>query len=163
MKFGPVIDAVLVQDSREQLGYQDLFESPCLIQGLPTGDYSILGAEHLIAIERKSLADFLGSITTGRERFEKELARGRALSCFHLVIEGRLDEIAAGNYGHAVSKVNPTSVFETLTAFSIRYNLPIWFVGNRQIGARTTESLLKKWLREHAKVFEGIGKAQRRA
>lgn len=42
---------------------------------LATGDYSIEGMEGLISIERKSVADFYGTILAGRDRFERELAR----------------------------------------------------------------------------------------
>lgn len=155
-------DVTLVQDSREQAGYASLFQSVCIVQGLPTGDYSVLGAENLVAVERKSLPDLIQCVTRERTRFERELARGRVIPCFHLVVEGHLSDIAAGNFGRFPSKVNPVAVFETLTTFSVRYSLPMWFVGDRHMGARTTESILKKWFREHIKTLDEIQKAAKR-
>lgn len=92
----------IVRDSREQspfhfddekFGKVDVQES-----SLPTGDYSLVGLESRVAVERKSLPDFMASISTGRERFERELARARGLDAFMVVVEAPFSEIVAGNY-----------------------------------------------------------------
>ncbi len=153
---------ILIEDTREQLGYSCLFETECIREALPTGDYSIKGAEHLVSVERKEISDLIQCVTRERDRFERELARGRIIPCFHLVIEGSLTDIASGHFGRFPSKVNPIAVFETLTTFSVRYSLPIWFAEDRTIGARLTESLLTKWFREHVKTTETVTRAARR-
>lgn len=61
--------AVVIIDTREQLPYNFTFESTRAT--LKTGDYSLAGLESVVSIERKSLDDFVGCITTGRDRFEK--------------------------------------------------------------------------------------------
>lgn len=52
---------------------------PLIIQTVTTtlasGDYSIEGLEAEVSIERKSVADFYGTILADRERFERELGR----------------------------------------------------------------------------------------
>jgi len=50
-----------------------------------TGDYSIVGQEHRIAIERKSVEDFLGSITAGNARFRREHERMACLAVGRMV------------------------------------------------------------------------------
>ena len=55
--------------------------------GLDIGDYSILGLEAVIAIERKSLADFVACCGTERERFQRELDRLRGWPVSAVVIE----------------------------------------------------------------------------
>lgn len=50
-----------------------------------------LGLENHIAIERKTLNDLMSCLTTGRERFEKELYRSKVLDYFALVEERGLD------------------------------------------------------------------------
>ncbi len=52
---------IIVQDNREQAGYGSggLFKTPYVTGTLSHGDYSVLGLEELISIERKSLADLL--------------------------------------------------------------------------------------------------------
>jgi len=70
----------IIVDSREQLPYK--FQTPSIKAALDTGDYSIAGLEHFIAIERKTLPDLIGCLCNGRERFERELRRGKALDFF---------------------------------------------------------------------------------
>ncbi len=129
-------------DSREQKPYH--FENS-EVGMLKIGDYSICGLENHISIERKELNDLIGCLTTGRERFEKELFKGRSLDYFALVIEGSLSDLANGNYR---SQMGVKSAIQSLMAFSVRYGLPIFFCENRQFGQRITESLLEKYARE---------------
>ena len=98
-----------------------------------------------VAIERKSVDDLIGALTKGRDRFEKELHRGKSLDYFALVIEASLSDIANGSYR---SEMSPKAAIQTLVAFSIRYRLPIFFCENRAYGERITESLLTKFARD---------------
>ena len=116
--------------------------------GLKTGDYSIKGYENRVSVERKCLNDIIGCLTVGRERFERELARSRELDYFALMIEATVKDIIHGNYW---SKMLPKSAINSLLAFSIRYQLPIFFAGNRGYGNKLTEELLRLWLREQEK------------
>jgi len=137
-------------DTREQAPYE--FENS-EVGTVPVGDYSICGLENHIAIERKELNDLIGCLTTGRERFEKELHKGRALDYFGLVVEASLSDLVNGHYR---SQMEPKSAIQSLLAFSVRYRLPIWFCESRQYGQRVTESLLLKYAREIEKRFENI-------
>ncbi|PXF58871.1 MAG: hypothetical protein C4B58_05285 [Deltaproteobacteria bacterium] len=143
----------IVIDSREKLPYR--FKTSAVEGTLLTGDYSILGIENLIAVERKTLDDLVGCLCNGRERFERELHRGRALDFFAIVAECTLSDLVNGSYH---SKMSPKAAIQSLLAFSIRYKLPIFFVENRSYGARVTESLLLKYGRELEKRCESIGK-----
>jgi len=144
IKFNSSIsEPVVIVDSREQKPYT--FDLPTVVQGLKCGDYSVQGYEGQISIERKSTDDLIGSISTGRPRFERELQRGQDLEYFALVVEASLQDLAMGRY---TSRMNPRSVVQTLVAFSVRYRLPIWFSGSRGYAARITESLLLKYMRE---------------
>ena len=60
---------------------------------LDTGDYSIVGMENHVTIERKSLADAYGTFGRDRERFERELGRMQAMACPNVVIEAELSGI----------------------------------------------------------------------
>ena len=64
----------IVIDSREQ---QPWHFSPELVRvsrgTVRTGDYCVKG-DRLFAIERKSLNDFVGTISTGWERFQREIS-----------------------------------------------------------------------------------------
>ncbi len=148
----------LIQDTREQRGYSELFETPCIVDTLSVGDYSIAGLEHLIATERKSLPDLLGSLTHDRERFERELAKARAYQRFYVIVEATAYDILHGRFGKYGSGCNAKAIWETVAAFSIRY-APFLFVGDRVTGARLTESLLLKYARECYKTCERMERA----
>lgn len=139
----------IIIDSREQQPYT--FETPNERGALETGDYSIQGLENRVAIERKTVDDLIGCLTTGRERFERELYRARSLDYFAVVIEGSLRELANGEYR---SQMNPKSAIQSLLAFSVRYRLPVFFCENRSYGERVTESLLLKYHRQLVKMVE---------
>ena len=79
-------------DSREQLPYR--FDCPSEVGTVPTGDYSICGLENHVSIERKTIDDLVGCLSKGRDRFERELQRGKGLDYFALVCECSLQNIA---------------------------------------------------------------------
>jgi ERCC4-type nuclease len=138
-------------DSREQKPYT--FQTPYETGALKVGDYSICGLENHIAVERKEINDLIGCLTTGRERFERELHKGKALDYFALVIEATLSDLTNGRYR---SKMLPKSAIQSLLAFSVRYRLPIFFAENREYGQGVTESLLLKFTREIKKKIEAM-------
>ena len=85
MKQKPDNRLPIIIDTREQLPF---FVSPHwdekitkTVKGLTSGDYSLIGFENVVAIERKSLADLYSSLTNDRKRFEREFQR-LALSHF---------------------------------------------------------------------------------
>ena len=140
----------IITDTREQLPYA--FENS-EVGTIPVGDYSILGLENCIAIERKELNDLIGCLTTGRERFERELFKGKALDYFALVVEASLSDLVRHTY---TSKMEPKAAIQSLLAFSIRYRLPVWFCESREYGQSITESLLLKYARELEKKSKAI-------
>lgn len=140
-------------DTREQIPYK--FEIPSEVGTIPIGDYSIVGLENHIAIERKELNDLIGCLTTGRDRFERELFKGRSLDYFSLVLECSLSDLANGRYR---SEMNPKSAIQSLLTFSVRYRLPVFFAENREYAQRITENLLCKYAREIEKRFNLIAK-----
>ena len=141
----------ILTDSREQKPYE--FKTPSGIGTLSCGDYSIQGLQDYISIERKSLPDLIASLSNGRDRFERELYRGKSLDYFCLVIECSLSDIIEHKYK---SQMEPKAAIQSLLAFSIRYRLPVWFCESRQYGQRVTESLLLKYANEIEKRYECI-------
>lgn len=131
MNFRPVI----VVDTREQ---DPLPVEPQIGGSLTSGDYSILGCEHLFAVERKSISDLVGSVIQGRERFERELHRLRGFRFKRLLIEGTF--LAVENHGY-ISKADPKAVLHSLAAFEARYDVPVVFGADRDRCAR----LVEKW------------------
>ena len=114
-------------DSREQ---QPLNLEPLKVETgcLRTGDYSIRGLQHVVAIERKSLPDLLSCVGVQRERFQHEVDRLRAFPSAALVIESTWEEIEMGCWR---SRVSPASVTGSLIGWSMQ-GLPVHLVGNDQ-------------------------------
>ncbi len=113
---------------------------------LTTGDYSIKGAEHLFAIERKTISDLINCCTAERERFERELLRLRAYQFRRLLIVGGEEEIWAGRYR---SDVRPQSVMGSLYAWQARFDIPLVFVTNPMEAAALIERWAHYFAREH--------------
>lgn len=81
-------------DSREQRPFS--FPSELVstrIGTIKTGDYCITG-DSGFSVERKSLDDFLGTISTGWDRFQRELFRAKGAGfTLPIVVEGNLDDV----------------------------------------------------------------------
>src|SRR5690606_38166730 len=97
-------------DTREQA---PLDLSPLLtISGtLTTGDYSVFGLEHIVALERKSLPDLLSCIGQERDRFDREVQRLLAYPVRVLLVESTWQEIERGDWR---SKITPTAAIGSL-------------------------------------------------
>ena len=85
-------NVIAIIDSREQTPL-DLEPLTTITSTLPTGDYSIRGLEHVVAIERKSLDDLVGCVGRDRERFDREVQRLLAYPVRILVVESSWDAI----------------------------------------------------------------------
>jgi len=151
----------LIQDTREQSGYGPLFQTSHVIETLTCGDYSILGCEELISIERKSFPDLLNSLTNDRKRFEAELKRARHYHKFFVVMECSARDLLVDDFGR-LSKASPRSIWGTVAVWSSRY-VPFLFGHDRQTAARLTEALLVGYAREFHKRAEGMVKAATKA
>lgn len=153
--YGNYTDMKIIIDSREQAPYtftKQQYNGVTAEQGtLATGDYSIKGLESHIALERKSLSDLTGTLTTGRERFTRECERGKGLEYFGLIIEASLDDIKSHAYK---SKVKPHSVLQSLASFSVKYALHVHYCGSREGGEYMTYSLLEKFFIAKQKQLE---------
>lgn len=126
-----------VIDTREQLPY-DLAPLQSVRGTLPTGDYSLLGYEDRVTIERKSLEDYVGVIGRGRERFEREMERLLQFEVRAIVIEASWGMLEAGSWR---SKVHPNSIIGSTLGWIAR-GVPILPAGNRESAQRAVARLL---------------------
>lgn len=137
----------LLVDNREKSPYQfqgGLYGDVVVTTvKLETGDYSVKGCENFVACERKSIADLIQSISSGRERFERELMRSRSLEAFCVVIEGTWSQIASGQYR---SQMTPLSATQTLLAFSVRYRCNFLFAGGITQGEYMVYNFLRHYI-----------------
>jgi len=82
---------IIAVDTREQQPYRFKQFSPPLVRTtLQTGDYSVIGFENMIAVERKNPADFIQSIGRSRERFFDEIGRLSLVPYSIVVVESTI-------------------------------------------------------------------------
>ena len=89
----------IIIDWREQEPYS--FIVPTVCKKLDAGDYSVEGYENRIAVERKSLSDFIGTLVRGRSRFYKELNKLKYYDHSCVVVEASFRDILEGRYRSA--------------------------------------------------------------
>jgi ERCC4-type nuclease len=139
---------IFVIDSREQHPYRfDSTRTGSVVKGLPAGDYSLVGLETYVAVERKSLSDFISTVVHDRERFETELQKLRGYEYAWVIVEGSMEDVLSGNYR---SRINPKSLLGITTSLMTDY-IPILFAGNRPCARALVEALL---LRCHKRFFK---------
>lgn len=143
-------------DTREQDSYGPLFRTPYVVQGLSEGDYSVIGLENRIAIERKSLPELISSLTHDRIPFEKELSKAKSYDRFYVVCECTPDDILQHSYR---SDAHPHGNLGEHPRFHVRHDTPFLFLHNREIAARAVESLLCKYAREFHKAAQAMTRA----
>lgn len=149
----------VIVDTREQLGYR--FESvradrstdplqrpisiPYVRRFLSQGDYSIVGYETAVAIERKSISDLFGTLGSGRRRFESELSRLQVTCQFAaVVVESEWSEILSGP--PTWSKLNPKTVFRSVLAWQQRFPRVHWhLMPGRTAAEITTYRILERF------------------
>ena len=151
----------IVVDSREQQPFtfagSTVYAGTTVTAGtLATGDYSLKGLESLVAVERKSLPDLVGCLGNGRERFVRELERGRGLEAFCVVCEGTWQELAQGHYR---GMLRPHSACQSVAAFMARFGIPFLFAGSRAGAEYVAWSFLRQYAEGKRKELKAIEKA----
>lgn len=109
-------------------------------QTLKTGDYSLVGFERRICVERKSKLDLYKSVTHDRQRFERELQRMSRMQRACVIVECSVAEIQMGT---EISRVSPENIVLTAIAWSGRYRVPWFFMPDRAEAERATYDFLR--------------------
>jgi len=110
----------IIIDTREQQPWSFPPEVAEVSRGtLSAGDYSLAG-DDAFAIERKSMNDLVGTISSGWDRFLRELDRMDAMGIFPqvVIVEGAWKEILAHSYNHP--QVSPAFVQSRLATLAFR-------------------------------------------
>ncbi len=145
----------LIQDTREQKPLD--FPMPVQVKTLYVGDYHITGSR--VYVERKSLNDFVGTITSrkrapmsntkvGIERFRAELDRARGAGYYIvMLVESDIDQALSFNYlpHMRYTKATPEHIFKNLRDLLIEYTdcFQALFVKNRFEAAQTVVKIFE--------------------
>lgn len=139
----------IVVDSHERYPYRFATQQVTTVrQGLACGDYGLMVDGRLAAsVERKSLADLVSSLTSGRLRYQ--LADLAALDRAAVIVEDRYSQV------FKLERMAPAMVADGLAELQVRWpNVPIVFGESRQLAEEWTYRFLaaayQRELTEHA-------------
>lgn len=128
---------IIAIDSREQMplpikagaDIQDV-----IVTKLPFGDYAmkLSDSEPFVPVffERKSIEDLWGTLTSGIDRFKKELERAKESKVtMYLAIEGTMLDVYAGV---GFSTIMGSQIVRSIFTFKMKYGLQPVFCPNRE-------------------------------
>jgi len=127
LKFTPLLDStVIIQDSREQKPLK--FKYKTIVEKVNCGDYAIKDSPYDVYIERKSLGDFIGTLSgKNLERFERELQRARDNKHYVvMLVESKLTQALSFDYLPHINKhtrITPSHIFKNLRDLLQKYPL----------------------------------------
>lgn len=123
------MSTIVIVDTREQEPYS--FPAPQFIverRALPAGDYSLAGLETQIAIERKTIDDFVNTVIHNKERFRAELRKLADYDRACVVVEAGFDDLLAGVYN---SGAHPHAAAGAALSIIVDYGIPVFFCADR--------------------------------
>jgi DNA excision repair protein ERCC-4 len=157
-------DITAIIDTREQ---KPLTLDPLrtVKRGLDTADYSILGLEKFIAVERKSLPDLLACVGRERERFDRCLDRLRQINARAVVVEASWEELAfTHNFGR--SMITSEQVMGSVLGW-MASGIPFLFVKNHELAGQAVSRFLfiaaRRVWRDHTDYVESVLEKQKKA
>ncbi len=138
----------IIVDTREQEEYSfDSRLAATMRRALPAGDYSVAGLENIVAVERKSLDDFVSTVIHNRERFRTELRKLASYRAACVVVEaGVLDVLLHRYRGDA----HPNAVLGSALAIILDFRIPVFFCSNRQAACQFVQAYLLAAHARHA-------------
>jgi hypothetical protein len=136
----------VVIDSAEHMGYT--FErfanwfSGTVRRRLAVGDYTLLGMEEEVIVERKTVPDLVKSIIQERNDFIKKCERLSTFKKSCLVVEGSLSNVKTP---YEDSQSHPNAVLGSLLAAQERWDIPVYFLDNFLLAEEFVASMLSKY------------------
>ena len=101
---------------------------PLVRKTLSYGDYSILGFEECISVERKKVGDLFTCLGSQRERFKRELEKLSGFERKWLLIEDLEGEVLQPQEH---GSMHPNAVRQSLVSIEIKLGIPIHYTPNK--------------------------------
>lgn len=132
--------ATIVIDTREQEPYSfDSRLAGAVRRALPAGDYSVAGLEERVAVERKSLDDFVSTVIHARQRFREELRKLAGYRAACVVVEASVADVLHQRYRGGA---HPNAVVGNALWIILDFGVPVFFCGNRQAACQFVQAYL---------------------
>ena len=148
---------VAVEDTREQLPLR--LDLPTVRRRLDTGDYSLLGYEGQISVERKGPADLVQSVGRDSARFAKCIDRLAEFSYPLIICEGSWSDVI-----NATKRGNFSAAYVEREIIAImRRGIPVIFPGTRELASVAMQKFLERsarWVDRQVEI-EREGEGQR--
>ena len=133
----------VIKDTREKTGWDFDFYEKCegvLKQGLKTGDYTAVGLEDHLRIERKaSTAEIALNLGRKREQFDAEMERIQEFRWKYIVCEFSEDTVMSFPQGSTIPKarwrhlrMNGKFMRKRLYNFETKYGVEIIFTNGKE-------------------------------
>jgi ERCC4-type nuclease len=139
----------IIVDTREQIPWEFGFHDTAK-QKLDTGDYSILGFENILAIERKKSVSELAT-NLSENRFKDVLERLSKIKHPYMIFEFSLDEIYNFPVGSDIPKrlwdklkISGNYIVKRLIEIQLQYNIQVVFCDDASNAERFCVSLMKR-------------------
>lgn len=150
---------ILLCDSREQSpldfsGQEGIDKVEDI--GLPFGDYTAMIDGHQVPVcfERKSIADLWGTMTSGYERFRREIQKAKDVGHkLILITEGTYSDVARG---FDRSEFSGESMLKKLHTLYVKYDLEWFPCDSRKAMAHHISSTFTAIQRHYVKSFDAI-------
>lgn len=143
-------DYTIVVDTREQ---EPLWSKNVAIHKLDVGDYSILGFEDKIAVERKSLSDLFQTLTHGHARFKAELTRSKDLDYFCIIVEGTYRKIQEKDFpGSYHTRMRGYVINKILITLHVKYGINIIYGEDRVITKQIIKNIFESYINKTTKI-----------
>lgn len=123
----------IIQDTRESLplDFTKFRGIDVVRHGLKTGDYSIQNKEDEICFERKSVADLVGTLVSGHERFLREMERMKSFEEKYILVENTPIMLYTYCVKHGWNyKFN--IIIQSLLAYACHYQVRVRFCKDRE-------------------------------
>jgi len=149
---------VIIRDSREKRGWKFNASANCggtIVHKLAAGDYSIVGLEKYIVIERKeSMDELCANLGRERARFMRELERMADVRHKFLIVEDYASSIFKRRFSH----MDGSALLGSLTSIMLKHGIHIIFAGQEKTGKAIAARLLHKayeyYLREQTEKMD---------
>lgn len=115
-------------------------------QKLDAGDYSILGMENVLSLERKSLSDLITTLIQQRSRFFKMCEKLAQYRWRALIVEASYEDIKSPYDEECNTMAHPNAVSGTLDALEARFGIPVIYTSQYRPLA---EEKAASWLSKH--------------
>lgn len=138
----------LILDTREQdgLDFSKFRDTYVVRQGLKTGDYSVQGFEDKLCFERKSVADLVGTLIGGHERFLREMERMKDFEVAYILVE----HTAGAVYRYCAKQgweLKFDTIIQSLLAYAYHYHVRVRFCKDREDMAKYIVAKSKEFLK----------------